>query len=88
MCADDVKMAVGRDYRGPGDGEHGVLVVDRGHTAEELEHVGVAADDAAGGGDPEVVDAQIVRRMVGGGATNEDRPGRAAVSSGRVLLVE
>ena len=55
MCADDVKMAVGRDYRGPGDGEHGVLVVDRGHTAEELEQVVVVADDAAGGGDPEVV---------------------------------
>ena len=56
MCADDVKMAVvGRVYRGPGDGEHGVLVVDRGHTAEELEQVVVVADDAAGGGDPEVV---------------------------------
>jgi len=75
--------AGGQGDRGAGDERLAVVVVvpARRHREHGLQRVVGAADDPAGGGDAEAVEAKVVERLLGGDAADEDRP-RVVVVAG------
>lgn len=82
MRADDAQIVVVGRHGGRGRGENRVLVVERGHAAEALEHVVAAAHDSAGTGNPEAMRPQVMERLIDGGAADEDGPLGSAVAGG------
>jgi hypothetical protein len=60
------------------------VIIFRVHMDKELEHVVAQADDPAGGGYAETVQADVMEQVLEGCAANEDRP-KGPVDIGAVM---